>query len=143
MADVTAGEAGDLNLPQFDLTEFVRRVLAEDLGSGGDVTSRSTIPAGSTFTAEMNCREPIVVAGLQLAESFFRTLDPKVVIEALVRDGDAVPAGTVLMRLRGDARAMLSAERSALNTLQHMSGIATLTRRYVEAIEGTGATAPV
>ena len=139
MTEPTADGDQALDLPQFDLNEFVRRVLAEDLGTGGDVTSRSTIPAGATFEAEMNCREPIVVAGLQLAETFFRALDPKVTIETLASDGDSVAAGTVLMRLRGDARGMLSAERSALNTLQHLSGIATLTRRYVDAIAGTGA----
>jgi nicotinate-nucleotide pyrophosphorylase (carboxylating) len=128
------------DLPQFDLSEFVRRVLAEDLGSGGDVTSKATIDAHARFTAEMNCREPIVVAGLDIAIAFFRALDREVRIDRLVKDGDAVPAGSVLLRLDGNARAMLAAERSALNTLQHLSGIATMTRRYVEAIEGTGAT---
>jgi nicotinate-nucleotide pyrophosphorylase (carboxylating) len=125
---------------QFDVQEFVRRVLAEDMGSGGDVTSRATIAADARFTAEMNCREPIVLAGLDIAAAFFRALDRDVRIERGVADGEAVPAGTVLMRLEGSARAMLGAERSALNTLQHLSGIATLTRRYVEAIAGTGAT---
>src|SRR5262245_57923456 len=128
-----------MDLPQFDLGEFVRRVLAEDLGSGGDVTSKATIDANARFTAEMNCREPIVVAGLELAIAFFRACDREVRIERLTKDGDAVAAGTVLMRLEGNARAMLAAERSAVNTLQHLSGIATLTRQYVEAIEGTGA----
>lgn len=127
------------DLPQFDLGEFVRRVLAEDLGSGGDVTSKATIDPHARFTAEMNCREPIVVAGLDVAIAFFRALDREVRIDRLARDGDAVPAGTVLVRLDGNARAMLAAERSALNTLQHLSGIATMTRRYVEAIDGTGA----
>jgi nicotinate-nucleotide pyrophosphorylase (carboxylating) len=88
----------------------------------------------------MNCREPIVVAGLDVAAAFFRALDRDVRIDKLVGDGDSVPAGTVLMRLAGNARAMLTAERSALNTLQHLSGIATLTRRYVDTIAGTGAT---
>jgi len=125
--------------PDFDLDDFVRRVLAEDLGAGGDVTSNATIPAGARFTAEMNCREPIVVAGLDIAAAFFRSLDPDVAIEQPVADGDRTEAGTILMRLAGKARAMLTAERSALNTLQHLSGIATLTRRYVDAIEGTGA----
>ena len=125
---------------QFDVSEFVRRVLAEDLGSGGDITSAATIAAEARFTAEMNCRQPIVVAGLDIAAAFFRSLDRDVRIEKAVGDGDAVPAGTVLMRLDGDARAMLSAERSALNTLQHLSGIATMTRQYVERIAGTGAT---
>ena len=129
-----------LDLPQFDLGEFVRRVLAEDLGSGGDVTSKATIDPFARFNAEMNCREPIVVAGLDIAIAFFRALDREVRIEPLVKDGDKVEAGTVLLRLDGNARAMLAAERSALNTLQHLSGIATMTRRYVETIEGTGAT---
>ena len=129
-----------LDLPQFDLAEFVRRVLAEDLGSGGDVTSKATIDPFARFTAEMNCREPIVVAGLDIAVAFFRALDREVRIERLVGDGDLIEAGTVLLLLQGNARAMLAAERSALNTLQHLSGIATMTRRYVDAIEGTGAT---
>ncbi len=124
----------------FDLDEFVTRTLAEDLGEGGDVTSAATIPEDARFTAEMNCREPIVVAGSAIAEAFFRRLDPDIEIETLVADGDEVEAGTVLMRLSGKARAMLTAERSALNTLQHLSGIATMTRRYVDAIAGTGAT---
>jgi nicotinate-nucleotide pyrophosphorylase (carboxylating) len=124
----------------FDLQEFVGRVLAEDLGSLGDVTSQATIAADARFTAEMSCREPIIVAGLAVAGAFFRTLDREVRIQELVNDGDTVPAGTVLMRLQGTARAMLTAERSALNTLQHLSGIATATRRFVDAIAGTGAT---
>ena len=126
-------------LAQFDLGEFVRRVLAEDLGSGGDVTSQATIAADARFAAEMNCREPIVVAGLDIAIAFFRALDREAGVERRVSDGDRVAAGTILARLDGNARAMLAAERSALNTLQHLSGIATLTRRYVDAIAGTGA----
>ena len=122
-----------------DLDDYVTRTLAEDLGTGGDVTSAATIPADARFTADLNCREPIVVAGLDIAAAFFRALDAEVSIEPLVQDGDRVETGTVLMRLTGNARAMLTAERSALNTLQHLSGIATLTRRYVDAIEGTGA----
>jgi nicotinate-nucleotide pyrophosphorylase (carboxylating) len=125
---------------QFDVQDFVRRVLAEDLGSGGDVTSAATIAENARFTAEMNCRQPIVVAGIEIAAAFFRALDPDVRIDDLVADGDAIGAGTVIMRLEGNARAMLSAERSALNTLQHLSGIATLTRQYVDRIAGTGAT---
>ena len=123
---------------RFDIDDFVRRVLAEDMGSGGDVTSRITIAADARFTAEMNCREEIVVAGLDVAAAFFRALDREVRVDRLIDDGKKVQGGTVLMRLEGNARAMLGAERSALNTLQHLSGIATLTRRYVGAIEGTG-----
>jgi nicotinate-nucleotide pyrophosphorylase (carboxylating) len=123
----------------FNLPDFVRRTLAEDLGQGRDVTSAATIHAEARFSAVMACREPIVLAGLELAEAFFREMDDHVVIDTPVADGDAVHAGTVLMRLQGNARAMLTAERSALNTLQHLSGIATLARRYVDAIAGTGA----
>jgi len=123
----------------FDLDDFVQRALAEDLGTGGDVTSTATIPADAKFTAEMNCRQSIVVAGLDIAAAFFRALDPAVEIDQPVADGARVERGTVLMRLSGLARAMLTAERPALNTLQHLSGIATLTRSYVDAIDGTGA----
>jgi len=127
-------------LPEgFDAEDFVRRTLAEDLGSGGDVTSSATIAADARFTAEMSCRQAMVVAGLEIAAAFFHALDPGVDVEPMLKDGDRVEHGTVLMRLAGNARAMLAAERSALNTLQHLSGIATLTRRYVDAIEGTGA----
>lgn len=138
---MAADAAGDrkLELPQFDLQDFVRRVLAEDMGSGGDVTSSATIAADARFTAEMSCREAITVAGLDVAIAFFRALDRDVRVKKAVADGDSVAAGTVLLRLDGHARAMLTAERSALNTLQHLSGIATLTRRYAEAIAGTGA----
>jgi len=127
-------------LPEnFDLAEFVQRVLAEDLGKGGDVTSASTIAEEARFSAAMNARQEIVVAGIEIAAAFFRSLDPRVQIELLAADGDRVERGAALMRLTGSARAMLTAERSALNTLQHLSGIATLTRHYVEAIAGTGA----
>jgi nicotinate-nucleotide pyrophosphorylase (carboxylating) len=123
----------------FDLDEFVTRVLAEDLGAGGDVTSAATIGAGTRFTAEMNARQSMVVAGIDIAAAFFRSLDREVEIEVLAADGDKVEHGATLMRLSGGARAMLAAERPALNTLQHLSGIATLTRHYVDAIAGTGA----
>ena len=122
----------------FDLEEFVRRVLGEDLGKGGDVTSAATIAADARFTAAMNARQAMVVAGIEIAAAFFRSLDGDVKIELLANDGDSVEHGATLMRLAGNARAMLAAERSALNTLQHLSGIATMTRRYVDAIAGTG-----
>ena len=123
----------------FDIDDFVRRALEEDLGTGGDVTSNATIAADARFTAELAAREPIVVAGLPIAAAFFRALDPTVDVEMPASDGERVERGAILMRLSGNARAMLAAERPALNTLQHLSGIATLTRRYVDAIEGTGA----
>jgi len=127
-------------LPQdFDLHDFVQRMLAEDLGKGGDVTSNATIATDARFTAEMNCRQAVVLAGLEIAAEFFRTLDSDVKIDLAAKDGDGVAHGTTVMRLSGDARAMLAAERSALNTLQHLCGVATLTRQYADAIAGTGA----
>jgi nicotinate-nucleotide pyrophosphorylase (carboxylating) len=129
----------DFALDRFDLARFVTDTLAEDLGDHGDVTSASVIPAEARFSGLMDSRDAIVAAGLPIAEAFFRALDPAVEIERLVDDGAAVPPGADLMRLRGNARALLTAERSALNTVQHLSGIATLTRRYVDAIAGTGA----
>jgi nicotinate-nucleotide pyrophosphorylase (carboxylating) len=128
-----------MRLERFDIDRFIRDTLAEDLGPGGDVTSEAVIPAAAGYAGVMASRDAIVVAGLDLAEGFFRALDADVEIERLAEDGEAVAAGTELMRLRGKARALLTAERSALNTVQHLSGVATLTRRYVDAISGTGA----
>ncbi len=128
-------------LGQFDLDAFVSSTLAEDLGpTGHDVTSESVIPADMRFAGVMDSRDAIIVAGLPIAVAFFRYLDPDMEIDVLVEEGASVPAGTDLMRLRGLARAMLTAERSALNTVQHLSGIATMTRAYVDAISGTGCT---
>jgi nicotinate-nucleotide pyrophosphorylase (carboxylating) len=131
-------------LPGFDLASFVTATLAEDLGEnlpggGHDVTSESVIPAEARFEGVMASRDPIVVAGLPIAAAFFRALDPAVEITQLVEDGTQVPANTELMRLSGLARAMLTAERSALNTVQHLSGVATLTRSYVDAMGQTNA----
>jgi nicotinate-nucleotide pyrophosphorylase (carboxylating) len=127
-------------LDGFDTDAFIAATLAEDLGEAGDITSAAVIPAEARFAGVMDTREAIVVAGLGLAGGFFHALDPQAVITPLAADGDRVPAGTDLMRIEGSARAMLTAERSALNTVQHLSGIATLTRQYVDAIAGTGAT---
>jgi nicotinate-nucleotide pyrophosphorylase (carboxylating) len=127
-------------LPDFDLDAFVRATLAEDLGAGGDITSMATIPADARFAGVMDSRDAITVVGLPIAERFFRALAPAMDIEILVEEGAEVAAGSDLMRLSGNARAMLTAERSALNTVQHLSGIATMTRQYVDAIAGTGAT---
>jgi nicotinate-nucleotide pyrophosphorylase (carboxylating) len=128
----------------FDAAAFVAATLAEDLGGRvavlGDVTAMAAIPAGATLSAVLAARQPLVPAGLGLVPTFFRALDPDAHVELLAADGVAVPAGTWLLHVRGNARALLAAERSALNTLQHLSGIATLTRSYVEAIAGTGAT---
>ena len=126
-------------LPNFDLDAFVRATLTEDMGEGGDITSAAVIPADARFDGVMDSRDAIIVAGLPIAEAFFRALDPEVEVEMLVEEGARVPKGADLMRLRGKARALLTGERSALNTVQHLSGIATLTRSYVDAIAGTGA----
>lgn len=128
------------SLPDFDLAAFVQATLAEDMGQGGDITSAATIPAGACFGGNMDSRDPIIVAGLPIAAAFFRALDPQVEITIMVAEGERVEAGTDLMRLVGNARAMLTAERSALNTVQHLCGIATMTRAYVDAIAGTNAT---
>lgn len=125
----------------FDLAYFIRATLDEDLGlglpgGGHDVTSESVIPADARFSGVMDSRDAITVAGLPIAAAFFRALDPAMEIALLVDEGAQVPAGTDLMRLTGNARALLTAERSALNTVQHLSGIATLTRTYVDAMLG-------
>ncbi|MEO6092924.1 MAG: carboxylating nicotinate-nucleotide diphosphorylase [Novosphingobium sp.] len=131
-------------LPGFDLATFVDATLAEDLGvglpgGGRDVTSESVIEADAHFDGVMDSRDAITVAGLPIAAAFFRRLDPEVQIELLVAEGGHVEPGADLMRLRGKARAMLTAERSALNTVQHLSGIATLARAYVDAMGDTKA----
>ena len=131
-------------LPGFDTAAFVAATLAEDLGPGGiaegDVTSHAVIPADARFASVMDSRDAIIVAGLPLAADFFRACDPGCVIDILVGEGEAAPAGADLMRITGNARALLTAERSALNTVQHLSGIATMTQAYVTAIAGTGCT---
>jgi nicotinate-nucleotide pyrophosphorylase (carboxylating) len=127
------------SLDRFDLDAFIRATLAEDMGEAGDITSAAVIPQDAVFSGVMQSREVIVAAGLELAEAFFRRLDPGAQVRALVEDGEPVQAGGVLMHVKGSARALLTAERSALNTVQHLSGIATLTRRYIDAIAGTGA----
>ncbi|MBF7013203.1 carboxylating nicotinate-nucleotide diphosphorylase [Novosphingobium resinovorum] len=129
------------SLPAFDLTAFVTATLAEDLGEGlpgggRDVTSESVIDADARFSGVMDSRDPITVAGLPIAAAFFRQLDPAMEIEILIEEGAQVAPGTQLMRLTGNARAMLTGERSALNTVQHLSGIATMTREYVDAMAG-------
>jgi nicotinate-nucleotide pyrophosphorylase (carboxylating) len=130
----------DFKLDHFDLDRFVAETLAEDLGpTGRDVTSESVIPADARFAGTMDSRDAIIVAGLPIAVAFFRHLDPEMEIDVLAGEGASMPKGSDLLRLKGNARAMLTAERSALNTVQHLSGIATMTRAYVDAIAGTGA----
>ena len=133
------------SLEKFDLDAFVAATLTEDLGApygqdGRDVTSEAVIPADAIFSGVMDSRHDAVIAGLPIAEAFFRYLDPDVEIELLVAEGQAVAAGSDIMRLKGKGRAMLTAERSALNTVQHLTGIATMTNEYVRRIAETGCT---
>jgi nicotinate-nucleotide pyrophosphorylase (carboxylating) len=128
------------SLPGFDLDAFVRATLDEDLGvglpgGGHDVTAEAVIPAEARFSGVMDSRDAIVVSGLPVAAAFFRALDPGMEIEIFVGEGEAAAAGADLMRLSGNARAMLTAERSALNLVQHLSGIASLSRQYVQAMD--------
>jgi len=132
-------EERELRLPDAVVEKAVAESLAEDLGLGGDITTEATIPAGTRASAVIAARKGGTVAGVQLAKAAFKTLDPFAEFETIVGDGGKVEAGAIIARVSGDARALLTAERTALNFLGHMSGIATLTTRYVEAVAGTGA----
>ena len=123
--------------PIFD-SELVRRALAEDVGRG-DVTTQATIAAGTHSNARIVARQAGVIAGLPIAALTFAQLDSGVRFETLTPDGSAVEAGMTLARVSGDAAALLTAERTALNFLGRLSGIATLAARYVAAVEGTQA----
>ncbi|HEX3271151.1 MAG TPA: carboxylating nicotinate-nucleotide diphosphorylase [Ktedonobacterales bacterium] len=123
--------------PLFD-PDLIRRALAEDIGRG-DVTTEATIPAGAQASARIVAREAGVIAGLPLAQRVFAALDPNVRFEAQVADGDAVEAGATLAQITGEARALLTAERVALNFLGRLSGIATLTARCGAAVADTRA----
>ncbi len=131
-------------LEGFDPAAFIEAVLAEDLGgpphADRDVTAAACLPASTRLAARLVARHAMVPAGLALAAGFFARLDPDCRIEPAAADGEAVASGATLIALEGRARAMLAAERSALNTLQLLTGIATETRAYVDAIAGTGAT---
>ena len=118
-----------------EVREAVERALAEDIGSG-DVTTLATVPKTARARAEMRAREPLVVAGLDLAVATFRQLSGKLKIERIAADGSKLAAGATLMTVAGPARAILSAERVALNFVQRLSGVATLTAQFVEAVKG-------
>jgi nicotinate-nucleotide pyrophosphorylase (carboxylating) len=129
----------DAFLSPFAIEEAVDRALAEDLGRAGDITSTATIPAGLSGRAVVAARQAGVVAGLPLLEATFRRLDPQVRLQAHARDGAAIEPKAVLMTVEGNARALLGAERTALNFLGHLSGIATATATFVRLIAGTRA----
>ena len=118
------------------IEEQIGQFLREDIGFG-DLTSTIMIDADATGVFDVNARQPIVVAGIDVAAAVFRRCEPGCTLDLRVRDGETVSTGTVLTRVSGKARGILTAERTALNLLQHLSGIATLTAQYVAEIEGT------
>lgn len=123
---------------ELDFDRFALAALAEDMG-GGDVTSEATIAEDATCTARLLIKEPGIVCGLPAAEAVFRALDSEVSFEPFVADGDTLSSASDVARVSGRTRAVLSGERTALNILGRLSGIATLTGRFVDAVEGTGA----
>lgn len=128
-----------LRLPPLLVARFVASALEEDLGSAGDITTDCIIPAEARGEATIVARKAGVVAGLDLAEAAFKALDPEVSFIRMVDDGGEVAAGGTIAQISGKTRALLTAERTALNFLGRLSGIATLTAAYVKAVEGTGA----
>ena len=120
-----------------EIRSAVKAALAEDIGSG-DATTLATVPPGLTARAVMRAREPLVVAGIEFAEAAFRELSGKVRIEKIFRDGRRAKTGAALLKISGSARPILTAERVALNFIQRLSGVATLTAKFVEAARGTG-----
>jgi nicotinate-nucleotide pyrophosphorylase (carboxylating) len=120
-------------LPDALVRPVVEAALAEDLGRAGDITSQACIPAGTRFAGVFRARKPGRLAGLACARLAVAALDPDAAFTAEAADGDRVDAGSILAHVSGDARALLAAERVALNLLQHLSGVATLTAAYVAA----------
>lgn len=130
---------GPAPLPPVLVEAAVKAALAEDLGLTGDITTNATVPADAVADAVIAARKPGVIAGLQLAETAFRLLDPSCEFDIRIPDGGAVKGKDVVARISGNARALLTAERVALNYMGRLSGIATLTRTYADAIAGTKA----
>ena len=122
-------------LPDLMLEPLVRHALQEDLGRAGDITTGSTIPAATTWSAVLAARQDGVVAGLDLARLAFRLIDPRITFSPERHDGDKVKPGDVIARIDGPARGIITAERVALNFLCHLSGIATATRQLVDAVK--------
>jgi len=127
-----------MELGSEEILQAVRAALAEDIGPG-DVTTLATVPAATRLTVEMVAREPLVVAGLAFASAAFRELSPDVQLVAHAADGQSCAAGDRLLRVQGAARAILTAERVALNYVQRLSGVATLTAEFARLLQGTRA----
>jgi nicotinate-nucleotide pyrophosphorylase (carboxylating) len=125
-----------MNWHSDEIEGLVRQALAEDVGTG-DATTTAIVPQGTPAKAKILARQGLVCAGLPLAESVFRALDREMRIGYLHKDGDPVESGVALVELAGEAQAILSGERTALNFLAHLCGVATLTRRFVEQLAGT------
>ena len=126
-------------LPDILIEPVVRMALAEDLGRAGDVTAQACIPDGARMRAVFAARKPGVLAGISCVRLAVLAMDPQASIYVRIRDGEAFEAGAVLAEIEGDARALLAAERTALNLLGRLCGVATMTRDYVRAVEGTKA----
>ena len=124
---------------EHSIRKLIEQALAEDIGPG-DVTSGAVIPEGSSSTAEIIAKEDLVLAGVPFAREVFRTLDPGVRFTPVAHDGSRVPFGSLIARVQGNTRVLLAGERVALNIMQHLSGIATLTARFVELLKGSRAT---
>ncbi len=127
----------EVELDKRTVKKLVRLALREDLGSG-DVTTDSTVRTGSRTDAGLRLKEPAVIAGLEVFETVFATHDPGVRVDWSVKEGRTLKPGRLLARVRGRTRSILTCERLALNLLQRMSGIATVTRRFAEEVKGTG-----
>ena len=139
MKKSTSITAAPAPLPALLIARAVEAALLEDLGLSGDITTNATIAATAKSSAIFATRSAGVISGLDVAREAFRALDPAIKFDAMVRDGDTVAARTAVAKVSGNARAILTGERVALNFMGRMSGIASLTRRYVDAVSGTGA----
>ncbi len=137
MQNMAAHFETGLQFPFHLAADTVRAALLEDLGLAGDITTNAIISPEAISEAALVLRDDGSIAGLPLAAAAFRALDPDIFIEPLVEEGGMAAAGSVVARLKGKTRAILTAERVALNLLQHLSGIATTTRHFVEAVAGT------
>ncbi len=136
--ETTSAAASLLDWGSSEISDLIRRALDEDIGPG-DVTSAATVPASTRAAGELVAKQELVLAGLPLAERVWRSLDPSLRFEAQQAEGAWLSSGATVARLRGQARALLAGERVALNFLQHLGGIATLTRQLVLAVADTRA----
>lgn len=139
LSEETVRQLTAAGLDAADVERVVSTALAEDLGQAGDITSAATVPADSRCTADVVPRTDGVLAGLPVLLAVADLAPGEVSVELLARDGEACPRGTAVARFTGSTRAVLSVERTALNLLGHLSGVATLTARWVKTVDGTGA----